>query len=82
MSDFEERQSGALTIKIDRSTCIASANCMVVSPDAFEFDNDSICAFAAGVDTVDRETLIEACKICPVEALIVLDENGNKIVPG
>ena len=79
--DTVERKLRGLTVRIDRTLCIASANCMVDSPDLFEFDDENVCAFGPGAASVERDELIRACKICPVEALIVLDEDGKPIVP-
>ena len=81
MGDFVERKIGDLTIRIDRSTCIGTANCMKVASDLFEFDAENICAFRADPAAVERERAIEACRICPVDALIVLDATGTQLVP-
>lgn len=81
MSDFVERKFGDLTVRIDRSMCIASANCLVVAPDHLDLDDDSIVRFADDGGEIDRETVIEACQVCPVNALIVLDAEGKQIVP-
>lgn len=83
MEDFVERKIGNLTIRIDRTLCISSANCMKVAPEIFEFDDKKICAFqdnAAGVD-IEQERLIDGCTVCPVDALIVTDGNGKQLVP-
>jgi len=79
--DFAERKLGELTVRIDRSLCIASASCMVVAPDLFEFGEDNICTYAEEADGVERDTVIEACEACPVDALIVIDSAGKQLVP-
>ncbi len=76
-----ERKFGDLTVQIDRDTCIASANCMKVAPEIFELDEEGICRFKAGAPEIERERLLEACEVCPVDALIVLDAAGQQIVP-
>lgn len=81
MGDFVERKIGDLTIRIDRKTCIATANCMKVAPDVFEFDGEDICAFMEIPADIERERLIEACHVCPVDALIVIDADGTQLVP-
>jgi ferredoxin len=80
MADFAERKVGALMVRIDRMTCAAFKDCIGLAPEAFELGEDDIVAFKHP-EQIDRERLIEACAICPVNALIVLDENGNQIVP-
>jgi len=79
--DIVEQKIASLTVRIDRSACIATANCMKLAPDVFKFDKDEICAFRSRKTKIDRERLIEACKVCPVDALIVIDERGRQIVP-
>jgi ferredoxin len=81
MEDVVERKIGDLTVRIDRLRCIASSNCMEVAPEAFEFDAENICAFKENPGPIERDRLIEACDICPVDALIVFDPNGKQLVP-
>lgn len=79
--DFLERKFGELTVRIDRGTCISSANCLVVAPEVLEFDDDTIVKFIDDAEPISAATLIEACKMCPVEALFVFDKDGKQIVP-
>ncbi|MGQ0722389.1 MAG: ferredoxin [Candidatus Eiseniibacteriota bacterium] len=76
-----ERRIGDLTVCIDRDGCISSGNCIKVAPSLFEFDAESVASFAAGADAVGPERIVEACQVCPVEALEVTDSSGNRIVP-
>ena len=72
---------GGLTVRIDRATCIGTANCIRVAPGLFELDGEVLCAFKEGGGAPEREAVIEACSVCPVDALEVLDENGERLVP-
>lgn len=81
MGDFVDRKLGDLTIRIDRERCIGSGNCIKAEGDVFEFDDTSVCAFRATIPEVERERLIEACRVCPVAALIVIDAGGGQLVP-
>lgn len=81
MGDFVERKISGLTVRIDRETCISTSNCMKLAPDVFEFDAEKICAFKENPPDIERERLIEACTVCPVNALIVLDADGKQLVP-
>jgi ferredoxin len=69
MADFEERRIDSLTLAIDRLTCIGSRNCVKVAPEVFQLDADGIVTFTQDSPAVDRERLIEACGVCPVDAL-------------
>lgn len=82
MGEFRERRFGELTVRIDRETCIASENCISLAPDVFELDDDRIVDFVGDRATaIDRDRLIEACEVCPVDALLVIAEDGNPVVP-
>lgn len=54
---------------------------MKVAPEVFEFDAETICSFKAAPPDIERERLIDACDVCPVDALIVIDEGGKQLVP-
>ena len=81
MSDFVERKIGDLTVRIDRGRCIASTNCINVAGESFELDEEGIVAFRDDAQEITRDMLIDGCDSCPVDALIVLDADGNQIVP-
>lgn len=81
MSDFSEKKISGLLIKIDRTTCIATQNCIKAAPNFFELDDERICAFKDTTETTPNEEIIEACSVCPVSALLVFDEIGNQLVP-
>lgn len=79
MSD--ERKIGELTVRIDRTACIGSRNCVKVAPDLFVMDDEDIVTFASSADSVPAGTVIEACEVCPVEALRALAADGTQRVP-
>lgn len=81
MPDVVERRIAGLTIRIDRDSCMDNESCVAVAPEVFRIDDDRICAFVDPTGTIDRARLIEACGLCPVDALTVLDEDGTQIVP-
>ena len=81
MSDVDERKVGELTIKIDRLICVGFGDCIEVSPEAFELDEEGIAVFRDCVDDVAASELIASCESCPVDAFIVLDPGGVQIVP-
>ena len=78
---YRERRIAGLTVRIDRHTCIASENCIELAADAFEMGEDNVVAFRDTEPEIGRDRLIEACAICPVDALTVLDEGGERLVP-
>ena len=81
MNDKSEKNISGLLIRIDRSTCIATSNCIKVAPGVFELDDERICSFVNPSEESEKEILIEACSVCPVNALYVLDKEGKQVVP-
>ena len=79
--DIEERQGAGLVVKIDRLICVGFETCVEVAPDLFQMDEEGIAIFTSDTNEVDKETVLEACKECPVDALVVLDASGNQLHP-
>ena len=80
MADTEERKTQGLTIRIERTACAGFKDCIKVAPEAFDLGDDGVVLFV-DPDTVERERLIEACRVCPAQAITVLDEEGSQIGP-
>ncbi|MGI9038782.1 MAG: ferredoxin [Gemmatimonadota bacterium] len=74
------RKVGRLTITVDRLLCVGFGDCIEEAPEAFEFDDEGI-AILTNPAEVDRERLLHACEICPVDAITIVDEDGRQIVP-
>lgn len=70
-----------LTVKIDRDLCIGAATCSAIASKTFGLDEHSkaIVLDTAGEDP--DEQIIEAAKSCPVLAIIIENEKGEKIFP-
>jgi ferredoxin len=81
VSHIEERRIGGLTVRIDRTLCVAFELCIDLAPTVFRFDSEGIVTFTGSGEDTERERLVEACRACPVDALIVIDEDGTEIVP-
>ncbi len=79
--DIEESQVAGLMVKIDRLICVGFETCVEVAPDLFQMDEEGIAIFTSDTNEVDKETVLEACKECPVDALVVLDASGNQLHP-
>ena len=79
--DIEERQVAGLVVKIDRLICVGFETCVEVAPDLFQMDEEGIAIFTSDTNEVDKETVLEACKECPFDALVVLDASGNQLHP-
>lgn len=81
MEATREREISGLTIRIDRDLCIGSGNCVNLAPEIFEIDEENIVDFLDDTPDIDQGRLTEACSLCPVDALIVENADGEQIVP-
>lgn len=81
MDKTREREISGLTIRIDRTLCIGSGNCVNLAPEIFEIDEENLVDFRDETPDIDQNRLIDACAICPVDALSAFDEDGEQIVP-
>lgn len=81
MTDLLERKVGSLTVQIDRTTCIGTSNCAKVAPEIFELDDERIIRFREPAGEVPADRVVEACDVCPVDALSAIGEDGRRLVP-
>jgi Ferredoxin len=81
MADTREREISGQTVRIDRTLCIGSGNCTNIAPEIYVIREDNIVDFKDETPDIEQGRLEEAASLCPVDALIVEDENGERIVP-
>jgi len=78
--DVEERVIGGLVVRIDRLLCVGFEDCIDVAPKGLVMDDQGIVVFTPEANELTRDQLLAACSICPVDAIVVL-ENGEQIAP-
>lgn len=66
--------------RVDRDVCIGTANCVAIAPEVFELDNQGL-STVIDPDAGTDEQLREAAEECPVQAIILEDDDGNQIYP-
>jgi ferredoxin len=69
-----------LKIRVDREACIGVGNCVAFAPTVFELDKENK-AVVIDASSVDFNTLLEAAKSCPENAIIIEDDEGNQLYP-
>ncbi len=69
MTDTLERRISGLTVVVERDGCIGTGACTKVAPEVFELDDQQLVAFRESPEEIDPSRLVEACEICPVDAL-------------
>lgn len=69
-----------LRLRIDREKCVSSGNCVVAAPTVFLLDAEQK-ARLVDPESVDDDTLYLAAEMCPTEAIVLEDENGEQLYP-
>jgi ferredoxin len=69
-----------MKVKVDRELCIGVSNCVALAPTVFRLDDQNK-VVVVDPDSVDEETLMEAAKNCPENAIIIEDGDGNQLYP-
>ena len=69
-----------MKIKVDRNLCTSVASCVAVAPHTFELDEQGI-AVVKNPKGDDEKTIMAAAESCPVNAIIIMDDEGNQIYP-
>jgi ferredoxin len=70
-----------LKIVINRPKCIAAGNCIETAPETFALDERSK-AIVIDPEGNDDNTIIEAARSCPTDAITILDaETEEQIWP-
>jgi len=69
-----------LKVRIDRDLCIGVGNCVAAAPTVFKLDKSNK-AVILKPESVDDDTLMNAAESCPVNAIIIEDDDGNQLYP-
>jgi ferredoxin len=67
-------------IKIDRTLCTGYAECVGIAPEVFKLGDDNI-SVVVDSEAADEETVLDAARACPVDAITVLDEFDDQLWP-
>jgi ferredoxin len=76
----KEKQNGKIRkIKINREKCIGARSCAFLAPGVFQLDEENL-AYIVDPDSTEDDQILLAAKSCPVLAIEIFDEDGNKLV--
>jgi ferredoxin len=68
-------------ITIDRELCIGDQACCAEAPNTYEMDDENI-AIVTNPEGDSPEEILAGAKICPVDAIILVDEDtGQQVWP-
>ncbi len=74
-------QSRNLKVRVDRNLCIGAATCVAIAPKTYFLDSEAKAVILKSIDEESEQTIIDSAKGCPVAAIIIEDDKGNKIFP-
>jgi ferredoxin len=69
-----------VAIEVDRALCYGFGDCVDTVPDVFALDEEDT-AIVLDPDAAPLDDIVEAAQNCPVDAIIILDEDGQQIYP-
>ena len=67
-------------IKIDRSLCTGYAECVGIAPEVFQLGRDNV-SIVVDPEGADDETILDAARACPVDAITLIDEFEDQVWP-
>lgn len=69
------------TIEVDRELCFGFGDCVDSAPGVFELDGEDK-SIVVDPDGADRDEILTAAANCPVDAIIIVDdETGEQLQP-
>ena len=69
-----------MRVRVDRDLCIGVGNCVAIAPTVFKLDEENK-AVVLEPASVDDDALLEAAESCPVQAIILEDNEGKQLYP-
>lgn len=70
-----------LKIHVDRDLCIGAATCVAIAPKTFVLDSEAKAVILNTAEQDADSVIVDAAKGCPVAAIIIEDDKGQKIFP-
>jgi ferredoxin len=69
-----------MKVIIDRDLCQGIGNCVAIAPGVFQLDEENK-AVATYIEDVSQEKIQEAAESCPLDAIILQDDEGEQLYP-
>jgi ferredoxin len=69
-----------IAIDVDRALCYGFGDCVDTLPDVFVLDEENK-ARVIDPDAAELDEILEAAQNCPVDAIIVTDQDGDQLYP-
>jgi Ferredoxin len=69
-----------MKVIVDRDLCQGIGNCVAMAPGVFILDKENK-AVATHIEDISQEKIREAAESCPLDAIILQDDEGEQIYP-
>ena len=69
-----------MNVIVDRDLCQGIGNCVAIASGVFNLDKQNK-AVATNIESVSQEKIREAAESCPLDAIILQDDEGEQIYP-
>ena len=69
-----------MKVIIDRDLCQGIGNCVAIAPVVFKLDKENK-AEATHIEDISQEKIREAAESCPLDAIILQDDEGEQLYP-
>ena len=69
-----------MKVIVDRDLCQGIGNCVAIAPGVFTLDKENK-AVATHIEDISQEKIQEAAESCPLDAIILQDDDGEQIYP-
>lgn len=79
-TSVSKRADGA-EVKVDLTTCIGAGPCAIMASLTFGIRDSDGKAIIIDPDGDNFQTVLDAARSCPVNAIILKDKNGKQIYP-
>ncbi len=76
----EVSSKNRVAIEVDRALCYGFGDCVDTVPAVFALDEEDT-AIVLDPDAAPLDDIVEAAQNCPVDAIIIVDEDGQQIYP-
>ena len=70
-----------LKMWVDRDLCIGAATCIAIAPNTFILDSEAKAIILDTIESDSDDIIIDSARGCPVAAIIIEDEKGNRVYP-
>jgi ferredoxin len=77
---IEVSSRNRVAIEVDRALCYGFGDCVDSLPSVFALDEEDT-AVVLDPDAASLDDIVEAAQNCPVDAIVILGEDGEQIYP-